>query len=229
MCAAKLSSVLYTKSGAVSGSTCSRNSIPEPGGDGSTRNPIVALNGFVSACRISTASPVADRALDVDRRRLAESDVEAVVVCERGLDDLFLDLAVERDGQLLARIVLPNVDQRVLLGELRERDAKLLPRRRVLAARRPTPASAAGTHAGIARPASPIAVADLNLGEAPDLRDLAGRDRRALSVGSVVEDLDRRHLGFSVATELHAVACVDCAGEHARRTRSGRRRGRARS
>ena len=65
----------------------------------------------------------ADRPLDVDRRRLAERDLDAELVCERRLDDLLLDVAVERDGDLAARVVLPDVDQRILLGELRERDA----------------------------------------------------------------------------------------------------------
>ena len=62
--------------------------------------------------------------LDVDRRRLAECDLQAELVCQRRLDDLLLDLAVERDRELLTRVVLPDVDQRVLLGELRERDAE---------------------------------------------------------------------------------------------------------
>ena len=66
----------------------------------------------------------ADRPLDADRRRLAERDREAVLVGERRLDDLPLHLAVERDGDLRARVVLPDVDQRVLLGQLPERDAQ---------------------------------------------------------------------------------------------------------
>jgi hypothetical protein len=36
-------------------------------------------------------------------------------------------VAVERDGDLAARVVLANVDQRVLLGELRECHAQALP------------------------------------------------------------------------------------------------------
>ena len=57
-------------------------------------------------------------------------DVDAEVVAQRRLDDLLLDLAVERDRDLLPRVVLPDVDQRVLLGELRERDAQPRPCRR---------------------------------------------------------------------------------------------------
>ena len=44
-----------------------------------------------------------DGALDVERCRVAELDVDAEVVGERGLDDLLLDLAVEGDGDLVAR------------------------------------------------------------------------------------------------------------------------------
>ena len=64
----------------------------------------------------------ANGTLDVDRRRFAERDVEAEVGRERRLDDLLLHLAVERDIDLLAAVVLADVDQRVLLGKLRERD-----------------------------------------------------------------------------------------------------------
>ena len=64
------------------------------------------------------------RTLDVDGRRPTELDGDAVVVFQRRLDDLLLHLAVERDRDLLGVVVLPDVDQRVLLGELRERDAE---------------------------------------------------------------------------------------------------------
>jgi hypothetical protein len=64
----------------------------------------------------------ADRPLDADWGRLSEGDVDAVVAGEGGLDDLFLDLAVERNGDLVAAFVLPGVDQGVLLGELAECD-----------------------------------------------------------------------------------------------------------
>ena len=67
--------------------------------------------------------PGADGTLDVDRRRFAERDLDSEVVCERRLDDLLLDVAVERDGDLIAGVVLPDVDQRILLGELRQRHA----------------------------------------------------------------------------------------------------------
>ena len=65
-----------------------------------------------------------DGPFDIDWRRFAECDFETELVCQRRLDDFLLDLAVERDRELLARVVLPDVDQRVLLGELCERDAE---------------------------------------------------------------------------------------------------------
>ena len=98
--------------------------MPEPVVARSTRSPIVARNGFVSAWKISTASPAAGRPLDVDRRRLAEPHLDAVVRGERRLDDLLLHLPVERDRDLLASVVLADVDQGVLLGELRKRGAE---------------------------------------------------------------------------------------------------------
>ena len=153
--------------------------------------------------------------LDVDRRRPAEGDVEAVVARQRRLDDLLLNLAVERDGQLAAHVVLPDVDQRVLLGELRERDAKppavvgsprrddgLQRRRRELVVR-PPPLLAAD------------AVADLDAAEAPELGDLSGRHRRPLHGRPVVENADRSHLRLVATAELQPIADVDRAGEHA--------------
>ena len=54
-------------------------------------------------------------------------DVEAEVGSKRCLDDLLLNLAVERDGDLPAGVVLPDADQRVLLGELGEGDSERAP------------------------------------------------------------------------------------------------------
>ena len=85
----------------------------------------MARYGFVSVLRISIPSPT-PKTFDVDRRRLVELDVDAVVIGERRLDDLLLHLAVE-DGELVPLVVLPDLDQRVLLGELRERDWSLAP------------------------------------------------------------------------------------------------------
>ena len=111
-------------SGIDPSSTSSRNSTPAPTGAGSTRSPTVARNGFGRSPSISTAVARADESLDADRRRLAELDVDAEVGRQRLLDDLLLHLAVEREEQLLPDVVLPQVDQRILLGELRERDVQ---------------------------------------------------------------------------------------------------------
>ena len=64
------------------------------------------------------------RPFDVDRPRFAERDFETELVRQRRLDDFLLNLTVERDRELLPGVVLPDVDQRVLLGELHERDAE---------------------------------------------------------------------------------------------------------
>ena len=92
-------------------------------GAGSKRSPTVARNGFGLA-ELFDGRARADQSLDADRRRLAELDVDAEVGRQRLLDDLLLHLAVEREEKLLPDVVLPQVDQRVLLGELRERDVK---------------------------------------------------------------------------------------------------------
>jgi hypothetical protein len=54
-----------------------------------------------------------------DRRSFAKGDVDAVVVRQGCLDDLLLHLAVERDEELLAKVVLSQVDQVVLLAARR--------------------------------------------------------------------------------------------------------------
>src|SRR5205823_2455007 len=146
------------------------------------------------------------RPLDVDRRRLAEVDLEAEVRRERRLDDLFLHLAVERDRDLLASVVLPDVDQRILLGELRQGDAKscaivaiagdddrLERRRREVMSRR------AGFELS-----DPVAYLDLC--EPPQLGDGSYRHRRTLDGGAALEDRDGRHLALAVAAEAHTVA-----------------------
>ena len=84
---------------------------------------------LVLARMTSSASPTPRRALDAHRRRLAEVGGDAVVALERRLDDLLLDLAVERDRDLVAVVVLADVDERVLLGELGERGAEASPAR----------------------------------------------------------------------------------------------------
>ena len=122
-----------------------------------------------------------DGPLDVDRRRLAERDVEAELVRQRRLDHFLLHLAVERDRELPADVVLPYVDQRILLGELREcdpepctvvgiaRDDDRLERRRRELVR-------VTVRPGLAEP-----VADLDPAEPPELRDLTRGHGRTLN------------------------------------------------
>src|SRR5215204_6466474 len=66
----------------------------------------------------------ADGPFDADHCRFSELDVDVVVVSQRRPDDLFLHLTVERHEYLLPAVVLPHVDQGVLLGELGERDVQ---------------------------------------------------------------------------------------------------------
>ena len=116
----------------------------------------------------------ADGPFDADRRRLAEADLDAEVGRQRGPDDLLLDLAVERDVDLPADVVLPDVDQWVLLGEPGERDPEGTAIVRIaghddrLQGRRGEPVLLPL----LARRAD--RVADLDLREAPQLRDLSG-------------------------------------------------------
>ena len=111
-------------SGIDPSSTSSPNVTPDPASPGSTRSPTVARKGFGLLPMISTALARADEPLGADRRRLAELDVDAEVGRQRLLDHLLLHLAVEREEQLLPDVVLPQVDQRVLLGQLGESDVE---------------------------------------------------------------------------------------------------------
>ena len=142
---------------------------------GSTRSPTWPGTGCGASSMTSTAAPVPtgrSTQIVVVSRKL---DVEAEVVGQRRLDDLLLHLAVERDEQLLPHVVLAQVDQRVLLGELGQRgvqrarsagaaghDHRLQRRRReVVAAPRP-------------RRGDADRVADPDVAEAPQLADLPG-------------------------------------------------------
>ena len=127
-------------------------------------SPTVARNG---RCRRPVArdrldrGPVPARPLDADRRDRSELDLDAVIGGERLRDDLALHLAVERQEQLLAGVVLAQVDERVLLGQLGQRGEERRLVARVAGARPPSRASAARTR-GAARVAggSTEAVAD---------------------------------------------------------------------
>ena len=106
------------------------NVTPVPGGAGSTRRPTPARNGVCLVLpRRHRLRRLADagQPLDADRRGVAELDLDAEVALERVADDLALHLAVERHRQLAARLVLPQVDQRVFVGQRIERRAQRAP------------------------------------------------------------------------------------------------------
>ena len=93
-------------------------------------------------------------------------------------DHLLLHFAVERDVDLLADVVLAQVDQRILLGQLGQR-ASRAPRSQARAGGPPSPGSAARSGAP-RRPARRAdGVADLDVAEAPELADPPGAERRA--------------------------------------------------
>ncbi len=115
------------------------------------------------------------RTFDVDDGGRPERDVDAVVGRKRGLDHFLLHLPVERHRDLAQRVVLPHGDERVLLGEVGERGAE----RTSLAGRGRLDdrferwrreVMTLGT-----RWRRADGVADSEVGEPPDLRDLAGR------------------------------------------------------
>src|SRR5439155_18485096 len=118
---------------------------------------------------------------------------EAVLLGEGRLDDLTLHLAVERDRDLASRVVLADVDQRVLLGELRQRDAQTLPVGGIgrsehrLEGRR----CEVMLHC-TARLAEPIA--DLYLREPPKLGDLTRANLVSLLGSAGRDDPSRSHL-----------------------------------
>ena len=163
------------------------------------------LDGVTDACRT----------LDADRRAFAKVDSDAEVRRQRRFDDLFLHLAVERDGDLAAQLAVADVDERVLLRELRERGIERtslgrdsrhddsLERRRCEVPR-------AGIAQRIAEP-----VPDPDISEAAKLRDLTGDGGRARNCGAVFEDADRRDLRGSPCAYLHVIAHPDRAGEYA--------------
>ena len=189
---------------------------PRRRGAGSTRRPIVASYGFVSACMISTASPrPSGRSMQIGVTS-RNVDGDAVLVRERRLDHLLLHLAVQRDRELVRRLRRADVDQRVLLVELRQRDAKaravagidglddrLERRRRELVRRR----------AGRRRRRSGRRSARR---EPPDLCDRACRRRRPRRRRSRVEHREPGHLPLAFAAEAHAIADAQRSREQPR-------------
>ena len=194
--------------------------MPEPAAAGSMRIASVARNGFSGACSISSAVPARTGPFHADRRGAAEVGPQPVLGGQGGLDHLLLHLAVERDVDFLADVILADVDERVLLGELGQRgvqphlvarvaghDGGLQRRRREVR---------------LARAAGPDAnavgadhVADMDARQAGEPGDLAGGHRVAAYRGAVGEDADRGHLAVTAAPEGHPVTDRDAAGEHA--------------
>ena len=204
-------------------STSSRNPTPEPTGAGSTRSPTVARNGLASLLDELDGRAGADRPLDAQiGRRLAEADVEAELVGQRGLDDLLLHLPVQGHGGLLPDLVVPQVDQRVLLGELGECEMQGALVGPVAAARRPFPGSAVRSSArpsAFARYAE--GVADPDVGQAPEPADPARRHLVVPEVRAPVEDADRGDLALSSPSpKVTPVAGAHACPRTSARTRS---------
>src|SRR5262249_24439890 len=140
-------------------------------------------------CRAGTGRP-----LDADRGALAERNLKSEFAGQRRPDDLLLHFAVERDKQLGPAVVLPQVDQRVLLGELcRARD------------QRPLAAGAGGNHDRPERGWREVALRELavrlaecvpdpDCGEPLEHADLPGRDLLAPARPAALEYADRRDL-----------------------------------
>ena len=156
------------------------------------------------------------RALDAHDRGLAEVGGDAVVALERRLDDLLLDLAVERDGDLVPVVVLADVDERILLGELAEgrpQAAGLLGSQREHDGleRRPREAR----RLGLARGRFADRVADPDRTEAADRRHLPRHEHVAPRRAGGREYLDRRRLRLLPSPDADALARPQRAGEQA--------------
>src|SRR5215211_6855850 len=129
----------------------------------------------------------ADGPLDANRRRFTELDLEVVIVRQRRSDDLFLHLTVERDVQFLAYVVLSQVDQRVLLGELGERDVQ----RALVGGATGSDDRFQGWRGEMValrgRPRFADRVPDPNFPETPEPADSSRGDRRALDGRATLE------------------------------------------
>ena len=112
-------------------------------------------------------------------------------------------------------VVLPDVDQWILLGKLPECDVEprsvvgVVRRDNRLQRRRVEVVLRRGRTRGSDR------VADPDLGKTPELPDLAGRDRHRPRRIPAVEDVDPGHLGFDLVAKAEPIACPDSPGEHA--------------
>ena len=177
------STALRNEGGSDPRSTSSRNATPECSGARLDPQADRRLERVVAAAHV----------LDCARPRRPAARCRSVVVSRKltstpnsvgqsGLDDLLLNFAVEGDQQFLPDVILAQVDQRVLLGQLRERGVQ---RRAVGGPGRNDDglerwrrrSDGAGRSDGAARSARRAdQVADPDVGQAPDLRDLASQD-----------------------------------------------------
>ena len=156
------------------------------------------------------------RALDADRRRLPEVGADAVVALERRLDDLLLDLPVERYGDLVPGVVLAHVDERILLGELgqgRPEGALLLRLPGEDDGLEGRPWETSGRFA--ARLRRPDRITDPDRAEPADRRHLARREDIATRGPSRGEDADRARLRAPSPADRYALARTERAGEQA--------------
>ena len=157
------------------------------------------------------------RPLDAHDGRLAEIGNDAVLALERRLDDLLLDLAVQRDPDLRAMVVLPNIDQRVLLSKLPEGRSK---RTRLLGQPREDDRFERRTRKASDRllPRRWVTerIADADRTETTDHRHLSGHDRIASGGMCRGEDPDRGRFRLLAPTDPDPLARAQGAREQAR-------------
>src|SRR2546430_7804068 len=155
----------------------------------------------------------AEGPLDVDHRRLAERGGDIEIVSERGLYYLFLDSAVERHIDLLPLVVLSQIDDRILFGELAKRDSQPIPIAGItrhdggLQGRGREPKASVVVRL-------PDSIPDPGLGQTPEHADLAGADSLPVYCRPSLEDSDRRHLVVEAGSELEPIAHMHGSREH---------------
>src|SRR2546429_2106540 len=151
---------------------------------------------------------------DVDHCRLAERGGEIEIVSKRGLDYLFLDSAIKRHVDLLPLVVLSQVDERILFGELAKCDSQPIPIAGITrhdgglqGRRRELKASVVVC--------LPDSIPDLGLGQTPEHADLAGADSLLLVGRPSLEDSNRGHLVAEAGCEVEPIAYVHGSREDA--------------
>ncbi len=157
--------------------------------------------------------PRADEPFDAQGRGLAEGDAEAVLLGEGGLDDLLLYLAVQGHGSLLPPFVVAQADQRVLFGQLGEREVQCAT---VHVRTRDDDGLQGGRGEEVLVRLAGFAdrVADPDVAESPEPGDLSGDDGVAPGVRPLSEDADRGDPPFgAVRSERDPVAGAQRAGE----------------